>query len=206
MGLVHEPPLLRGVVNPWQTKCGTQCGTYGQWIGPFTYQQEAELFHEIARHPTTKQYQQLMHVSQQAANTRSCMKNSFFLQDNTSKHMKFPKWLAGWHLAVCNPIAHSTSAGNHVLRDSAQLPLWDAMIHDSKTCSIPWGNIETWRTSVSRGGGTSPILKWSGRLSREVILESTCVGEKKERKLCSEHFIVPGALNFMKSARSTELS
>ena len=108
---------------------------------------------------------------------------------------------------MCNPIIHFTRAGNHMMRDSAQLPSWDAIICESETCSIQMA-------SQSRGGGTSPILRQSGHLSREVILESTCVGKKKERKLCSECFIVPGHWTFWKvlgalnscSAISTELS
>ena len=64
MCLMHEPPLLRGVVNPWQTKSGTQCGAYGQWIGPFTYQCDSELLHDITSHPAIKQYQQLAYVGQ----------------------------------------------------------------------------------------------------------------------------------------------
>ena len=75
-----------------------------------------------------------------------------------------------------------------------------------KTRSILWGNVKTLTTSQSIEGGTNPIPRWSGYLSREVIVESTHVGKKTERKLHSEHFIVPGALNFLKSARSTELS
>ena len=67
--------------------------------------------------------------------------------------------------------------------------------------SIPRGNVEHRRTPQGRRGRTHPILRWSGHLTREVIPESTRVGEKN---LCSEHFIVPGALNFY-SARGTEL-
>ena len=89
------------------------------------------------------------------------------------------------------------------------------MIHDTETHPIPQGNIKTWRTSQSRQGGTNPILRWSVHLSREVILESTHVGMKEERKLCSECFIVLGGLNFLKKvlgalnshgAKSTGLS
>ena len=180
--------------------------SFGQWIGPFTYQCDAELLHDITSHPAIKQYQQLTYVGQQAANTESHWKTISFCKKNNSKHTTFPKWLTGQHLAVHNPITHFTSAGNHMLRDSAQVPSWDAMICDTETCSIPWGNVTTWRTFQSRGDRTKPILRQSDHLSREVILESTCVGKKKERKLCSEHFIVPGALNFLKSTRSTELS
>ena len=96
---------------------------------------------------------------------------------------------------VHNPFTHFISARDHVLEDSAQIPTWDTMIHDTRTQSIPQGNVEHWKTSQSRRGGTNPILRWSGHLTREMILESTCVGEKK---LHSEHFIVPGALNFLK--------
>ena len=76
-------------------KFGTQCGAYGQWIGPFTCQHDAQLLHDITSHPTIKQYQQLVYVIQQVANTKSHMKNSFFFQENASKHMTFPKWLTG---------------------------------------------------------------------------------------------------------------
>ena len=60
---------------------------------------------------------------------------------------------------------------------------------------FPEGTVEHWKTSQSRRRGTNPIPRWSGHLTREVIPESTHVGEKK---LHSEHFIVPGALNFLK--------
>ena len=67
-----------------------------------------------------------------------------------------------------------------------------------RTDSVPWGNIKTWRTSQSRGGGTNPILKQPGPLSREVILESTWVGKKKERKLHSEYLLGQGHWTFWK--------
>ena len=52
-----------------------------------------------------------------------------------------------------------------------------------------------------RGEGPIPSQDESGCLTREVIPESTYVGKKN---LCSECFIVQGALNFY-SARGTEL-
>ena len=91
--LVHGPLLLRGVVNPWQTKSGTQCGSYGQWIEPFTYQYDVELLHDITSHPAIKQYQQITYVSWQASDTKSHTKNGFLPWENSRKHMTFPKWL-----------------------------------------------------------------------------------------------------------------
>ena len=160
MGLMHEPPLQRGMVNPWQTKSGTQCGAYGWWIGPFTYECDAELFHDITSHPAIEQYQKLAYVSWQAADTKSHMKNSFFSWENSSKHMTLPKQPTDWHLAVHNPITYFTRAGNHMLRDSAQLPLWDAMIHDTETCSIPSGTSKP--GELPRVEGEEPISSRDG--------------------------------------------
>ena len=93
MGLVHEPPLLRVMVNPQQTKSGAQCGVCGWWIGLFTHQCDEELLHYVNSHPAIEQYQQLAYVSWQLVDTKSHMKNSFFLQENTNEHTMFPKWL-----------------------------------------------------------------------------------------------------------------
>ena len=94
---------------------------------------------------------------------------------------------------MCNPITHFTSANYHVLEDPAQVPLWDAMICDTEIHSIPGGNIKHKRTSQGRRGRTNSIWRWSDHLTSEVIPESTHAGEKN---LHSEHFIVPGAMNF----------
>ena len=115
--------------------------------------------------------------------------------------MTFSKQLTGQPQAVCNPITHLTSANYQVLEDSAQIPLWDTMIHDTATHSIPRGNVEHRRTPQGRKGRTNPILRWSGYLTNEVIPESTQVGKKN---LHSECFIVPGALHF-NIDRGTEL-
>ena len=102
---------------------------------------------------------------------------------------------------MCNTITHFTSANYDVLEDSGQIPPWDAVICDTVIHSVPWGNVKHRRAPQGRRGRTDPILRQSGHLTREVIPESTCVGEKN---LCSECFIVPGALNFY-GARGTEL-
>ena len=74
MGLEHKPLLPRGVVNLQQTKSGAQCWDYAWWIGPFTYQCDAELLHDITSLPTTKHYHQLAYIGWQVANTKSCTK------------------------------------------------------------------------------------------------------------------------------------
>ena len=193
VGPEHEPPLLRGVVSLQQTKSGTQCGAYGQWTGPFSYQCDTELLHDISSHPAVEQHYQLAYVGWWVANTKGHTEIDIFWQKNSSKCTTFLKRLTGQHQAVCNPITHFTSANYHMLKDFAQIPLWDAMICDTAIHSIPMGNIKHRRTSQGRRGGTNPIPRWSGHLTREVVPESTCVGEKN---LHSEHFIVPGALNF----------
>ena len=106
--------------------------------------------------------------------------------------MTFSKQQTGHHQAVCNAIMHFTSTNYHVLEDSAQILLWDTVICDTMIHSISTGNIEHRRTPQGRRGRTNPMARWSGCLTREVIPESTHVGEKN---LCSECFIVPGALN-----------
>ena len=189
-------PSKRGG-KPMANQIWCQCEVYGQGIGLSTYQCDAELPHDITSHPAIKQYQQLAYVGWQVADTK-IIQTGFLSWEHSNKCMTFPKWLTGQHLAVHEPLTHFTSVRKHVLEDSAQIPLWDTMICDTETHSIPWGNVKTWRTSQSRRGGTNPILRWSGHLSIEVILESTHVGKKTERKLCSEHFMVPGALNFHK--------
>ena len=114
----------------------------------------------------------------------------------------FSKWPTGQSQAVCDPITHFASANYQVLEDSAQIPLWDTMICDTVTHCVPRGNVEHRRTPWGRRGRVNPILRWSGFLTREVIPESSQVGEKN---LHSECFIVSGALKFY-SARGTELS
>ena len=101
-----------------------------------------------------------------------------------------------------NAITHFTSINTHVLEvDSAQIPLWDAMICDTAICSVPRGNIKHKRTSQGKRGRTKPIpRRRTGHLTREVTSETTHVGVKN---LCSEHFMVPGAQNFY-SDRGTE--
>ena len=54
IGPEHEPLLPNGVVSLQQPKSGTQCGAYGQWIGPYTYQCNAELLDDIASHPSSE--------------------------------------------------------------------------------------------------------------------------------------------------------
>ena len=192
VGPVLEPLLPRGVVNLWQNKSGTQCVAYGWWIGHFTYQCDAGLLHDITSHPAIKQHHQLAYVSWQAADTEGHTKSISFGKKTAVNTWHFQ---SSQHQAVCDPITHFTSARDHVLEDSAQIPSWDGVIHDMRTQSIPRGNVEHGKTLQSRREGTNPILRWSGHLTREVILESTCVGKKK---LHSEHFMVPGALSFLK--------
>ena len=111
--------------------------------------------------------------------------------------MAFHRWLTGQHQAVCDAISHFTSTNHHVLEeDSAQTPLWDAMVHDTVIHSVPRGNVKHQRTSQGRRGRTKPILRRTGHLTREVT--------SGVNNLHSEHFMVPGAQNFH-SARSTGL-
>ena len=128
-------------------------------------------------------------------------KSISFGKKNSSKHMTFSKWPTDLHQAVHNPITHFTNANYHLLEDSAQIPPWDTVICNTKIHSIPWGSVKHRRTSQGRRKGTNPILRWSGCLTREVIPQSICVGEKN---LHSECFIVPGALNSC-HARDMEL-
>ena len=198
MGLVHEPLLPRGVVNLQQTKSGTQCGAYGWWIGPFTYQCDAELLHDIASHPSIKQYQQLAYVGWQAADTKSHTKNGFLLWENSSKHMTFPKQPTGQHLSVHNPITHFTSVRNHVLEDCAQIPSWDAVICDTETHSIPWRNVETWRTSQSRRGRSQshPKMVWPSIQRGDPRIHSC--GQEERKKTVQWMFYSAGGTELSK--------
>ena len=77
MGLVHEPPLPNGVLNPQQPKFGTQCGAHGWWTGPYTHRCNTQLLVDIASHPQLRRHHrhhQLAHVSQLVANMRSYTK------------------------------------------------------------------------------------------------------------------------------------
>ena len=159
------------------------------------------MLHAIASHPTFEWHHQLAYVSQQATNTKGHTETDFFWWKNSSECTTFSKWLTGQHHAVCNTITHFTSADYHVLEYSTQIPLRDTKICATVTHSIPRGNVEYRRASWGRGEKENPILRQSGCLTKEVIPESTHVGKKN---LHSEHFIVPGALNFY-SARGTDL-
>ena len=142
---------------------------YGWWTGPFNYQCDAELLHDVTSHPAVEKHDQLAYVGLQVADTKGCTEIDFFWQKNSSKHMTFSKWLTGWHQAVLDTITHFTSANYHVLEDSAQIPPWDAMICDTAIHSIPRGNIQHRRTPQGRRGRTNPIPRQSGHLTREVM-------------------------------------
>ena len=172
VGPEHEPLLPRGVESPQQTKSGTQCGAYSQWTGPFNYQCDADLLHDVTSHPVVEQHHLLAFVSQLVANTKGHTEINFW-QKNSSKHMTFSMQARGQHQAVCNTITHFTSAKYHVLEDSAQIPAWEAMIHNTAIHSICRGNVVHRRTPQGRRGRTNHMLRWSGHLTREVIPEST---------------------------------
>ena len=193
-----------GVVNPWQHKSGTQCGAYGQWIGPFSHQCDGKLLHKIASQPVVEQHHQLAYVGHQLANTKGHTEIDFFSQKNSSKMYNISQAAnrptSG---SVHDGITHFTSTNHHVLEeDSAQTPSWDTMCSMIQW-SIPFpgrmSNIK--RTSQGRRGRTKPIPRRTGHLTREVTSGTTCVGMNN---LCSECFMVPGAQNFY-SARGTEL-
>ena len=95
VGPEHKPPLLRGVVSLQQTKSGTQCGAYGQWTGPLSYQCDAELPHDITSYPAVEQHHQLAYVGQLVVNTKGCTEINFSWQKNSSKCMTFSKWPTG---------------------------------------------------------------------------------------------------------------
>ena len=77
IGPEHEPPFLIGVVSLWQTKSGTQCGAYGWWTGPFNYQCDADLLHNITRHPAVEQHHLLAYVGWPTANTKGHTETNF---------------------------------------------------------------------------------------------------------------------------------
>ena len=86
MGLVHQPPLLNGVVNLQQSTFGAQCGVHGRWTEPHTHRCNTQLLDDITNHhQLRRQHHQLSHVGWLAADTRSHMKNNFFQQENTSE-------------------------------------------------------------------------------------------------------------------------
>ena len=116
--------------------------------------------------------------------------------------MTFHRWPTGQHQAVCDAITHFTSTNYHVLEeDSAQTPLWDAVVHDTVIHSIPRGNTKHQRTSQGRRGRTKPILRRTAHLTREVTSRTIHVGVNN---LHSELFMVPGAQNLY-SARGPAL-
>ena len=93
MGLVHEPPLQNGVVNPQQPlNSGTQCGAHGRWTDPNACRHNTQLLHDSAGHPPLRRHQhhhQLAHVGQPAADVRSHMKINLSPEKNSSKCMTF---------------------------------------------------------------------------------------------------------------------
>ena len=53
-------------------------------------------------------------------------------------------------------ITHFTSGNYQVLADSAQIPLWDTVIHDTAIHSIPRGMLNTEKLPRAEGEGPIP--------------------------------------------------
>ena len=188
----------KGVVSLWQTKSGTQCWAYGWWIWPLMYQCDAELLHDITSHPERKQYQQLAYVGQQAADTKSRTKMVSFCEKTAANiwHFQSGQQANIWQCTV--PSHTSLVQRTMCWRTLPKYHCGMLWYMTQRPIPFPGGTSKPGELPQSRRGGTNPIPRWSGHLSREVIPESTCVGKKKRRKLCSEHFIVLGVLNFHK--------
>ena len=190
MGLVYEPPLLNGVVNPQQPKFGTQCGAHGRWTGPQSHRCNTQLLGDIGSHPPPRRQHQLVHVSRPAANAESHMKNDFSQQKNTSECMTFAVRPTGQHWVVHNTITHTNSAGG-------LCPVTNGG-HCNQYSHNPlhsWGNMETTRNPTTR----REVPQTSVSLSREVVPGPTCEDEDCTVNLV----IVPVALN-SNSARGIE--
>ena len=196
VGLVHEPPLPNGVVNPWQPNSGTQCGAYGQWTGPYAHRCNTQLLGEIASHPQlSRQHHQLAHVSQPVANSRSHTKNDFFQQKNTSQCMTFPVRPTGWHQAVHTTITHTNSAGG--LCPVTNGGHCNLCKHDPLHSQGEHGDH---KEPHNQEGSSKIILRLTGNLAREMIPGPSW----HDADNCTVNLvIVPGALN-SNSARGTE--
>ena len=141
----HEPFLPNGVANPWQPKSGTQCGDYGQWTGPYTYQCNAELLGDIASHPEGRQYHQLAHVSWPAGSWQHKLYKKLFLSikehlQTYNIYSEADRLTSG---SACNAIPYTSSAVPSCARGLvAQLPLGDTVTYLATIHSIPRGNME----------------------------------------------------------------
>ena len=198
IGPEHKSPLPNGVVNPWQPEFDTQCGVYGWWIGPQTYQNNAELLGDIASHPQVRQHHQLAHVSQPVANSRSHTKKQFL---SMKEHLQTYDIYSEADIRQCvTPLHTPIVLWQSVLEDSAQLPLGDCELSYCNPLHS-WGECGDWKEPHRRGGSSNSIPRWTGSLQREVVPGSTWAGEDD----CTVNFvIVSGALN-IESARDTEL-
>ena len=106
VGPEHEPLPPNGVVNLWQPKSGTQCGAYGQWTGPYTYQCNVELLGDIASHPQGRQHHQLAHISQLVANSRSHTKTISF-HERTLANIQHSQWGQQADIRQCTMPLHT---------------------------------------------------------------------------------------------------
>ena len=82
VGPEHEPLLWTGVVHPWQSKSGTQCGAYFRWTGPFSHQYHCKLLQTIGNQPVIQQHHQLAYVCHLLANPKSHKKMIYLLETN----------------------------------------------------------------------------------------------------------------------------
>ena len=209
IGPEHKPLLWLGVVLPWQSKFGTQCGTYGRWTGPFSHQCHHKLFHTIASQPVVVKLYQLAYVSCLPANPKSHTKIDFFSGKNTTKCTTFSKQPTGWHQMVHDAITNFANPNYCVLEeDSVQIPFWDIVVSGKAIHSIPQGTDESKRPSQDRWGRIQPIPRTPEEGCD--FRHHSCWFENLCRELCShgEHMwtflwcqghrtlAVPGAQNF----------
>ena len=204
MGPVQQPFFPRGVVNPQQTNSGTQCWAYGWWIGPFTYQCDAELLHDITSHPAIKQNQQLAYVSWQAADTKNCTKMVSFCEKTAAnvQHFQSSQQADTWQCVI--PSHTSLVQGNMCWRT---LPKYH--------CRMPWSMIQRLIPfpegmlkpgELPRVEGEEPIPSWDGLATYPERWSQNLLVWARRKKTVQWTFYSAGALNFLKSARCTELS
>ena len=204
VGLMHEPSLPNGVVNPWQPGFGTKCGANGWWTGPHTHRCNTQLLGDIASHPQLRrQHHQLAHVGQPAANSRSHTKMISF-RERTLVNVQHLQWGQQADIGQCATPSHTSI----VQEDSALLPMGDTVNSIATIHSVPRGNVETMRNPTAKRevliSSQEGLATYQERCTRtnlsgcKILCSELCDSARgTEHCKCQGHLtlIVPGALN-----------
>ena len=165
IGPEHKPLLWIGVVQPWQSKSGTQCWAYGRWTGPFSHQSHHKLLQLNCSQPVNQQQHQLAYVSHLLADPKSHAKIDFFSGNKATKCMTFPQVADRLTSDNLYSITNFVYPYNSVSKeDSAQITSWHVMVSGKMIHSIPRGKDESETIFQGRRGRIQPILRRTGHL------------------------------------------